>query len=296
MNLKEKALLVKFSRSQWSARKFDKKVSDEIDQAHHAHDASRFNKILLGKEALEKGQKASNEARTFVYQQTLPWNDEGWRILPSANYLPFTMEMQKKINTIQLADQEFIDRYPDYKEEAKARLNSLFDSKDYPDPQDVLKKFETSILFQPIPDSQDFRTSQEISQADLDQMGKDLDERVKSATQEAIKDLWGRLYNAVHHVADRLSDPEAIFRDSLINNIIDLCDLLPRLNLTADPNLEAMRQEVKDRLTKYQPEDLRPKDTDKPIDKATKTQAREETKREAEKILKTMEAYFSPNN
>jgi hypothetical protein len=292
MNLTEKAMLVKFTRTAFSAKKFDKKVTQEVDDAHGSHDAGRYNKALIAKSALESGQKASNEARTFVYEQTLPWSDEGYRILTAANYLPFTQSMRAKIASIEKADQEFISRYPEYIEEAKVRLNSLFNPLDYPDTSKIGKYFSVSIQFSPLPTSQDFRVN--LSSEDIEAIQRDIELRVKDATQEAVKDLWNRLYENVSHMVEKLSEPEAIFRDTLINNIKDLCELLPRLNLTDDPDLNRMGKEIKDRLTNFSPEELRPNATKDNLEKKDREMNRRQTAQEAKKILDEMSAYFTP--
>ncbi len=293
MITKTNALLVKFSTSQWAGERFDKKVTEEVDKLHQAKDAGRYNKKLLAKEALEKGKKARNDARTFVYIQTLPWTDEGWRVLTSANYMPFTQAIRSKIQAIKAADQEFFGKYLDYVNDAKARLNSLFNQKDYPALADLGEKFDVKVDFTPIPESSDIRT-EGLDQADLDAIGADIDDRVRTATEGIVKDLWSRLFEPVKHMTEKLSDPKAIFRDSLINNLKDICDLLPRLNITNDKDLEKMSQTIRDSLTKYTPDDLRPKDTDKPQEKKAKEHTRKEAAAEAQKILDSFSAYFTP--
>jgi hypothetical protein len=57
-------------------------------------------------------------------------------------------------------------------------------------------------------------------------------------------------------MAEKLADPKAIFRDSMVENAKEICALLPRLNFADDPNLEAMRQQVEASLIKH-PEALR---------------------------------------
>ena len=42
-----------------------------------------------------------------------------------------------------------------------------------------------------------------------------------------------------------------------MEHLVDLCELLHRLNVMDDPNLEAMRQEVESKLAGYQPDTLR---------------------------------------
>jgi hypothetical protein len=294
--LTSRAMLVKFSRTTYAARKYDKKVTAEVEQSHGTKgDAGRYNKILIAKEALEAGQKAANDARTFLYSQTLPWNDEGYRILTAANYLPFTQSMRRKIISIEAADRDFIARYPEFKEEAKARLNGMFEELDYPPVDEIEKKFSVSIQFSPIPDSKWTTVIEELTLDQLNEMQKSSDLRVNEAIAEANKDLWKRLHDVVSSMVERLSDPDKIFRDSLIQNAKDLCELLPRLNLTGDSNLEAMRQIIVDKLTRSNPDDLRPKENDTPTTKAAKAATRKHTAEEAAKILKDMEAYFPAN-
>ena len=56
---------------------------------------------------------------------------------------------------------------------------------------------------------------------------------------------------------EKLQDKEGIFRDSLVTNIRDLCELIPRLNFTDDARLEELRTQAEKDLAAYDPEDLR---------------------------------------
>ncbi|MEI2420850.1 hypothetical protein V6O07_11305, partial [Arthrospira platensis SPKY2] len=94
-------------------------------------------------------------------------------------------------------------------------------------------------------------------------------------------DVWQRLYDRVRHFAEKLDDPKAIFRDSTVNHLVELCELLPRLNVMDDPNLEAMRQEVEHKLAAYHPDDLR-----------TNTTLRQTTAEAANDIAAKMAAFM----
>ena len=51
--LSTRAMLVSLSISQWSGRRLDREITDEVNQQHNAAaDAGRYNKLLLPKEAL----------------------------------------------------------------------------------------------------------------------------------------------------------------------------------------------------------------------------------------------------
>ena len=73
MDLSDKAMLVRLTISQWSARKYDKSASQEIIVNHHAKpDAGRFNKLLVNQAEIKKIEKIANTARIYHYKVTLP--------------------------------------------------------------------------------------------------------------------------------------------------------------------------------------------------------------------------------
>jgi len=84
-SLSSRAMLCSLSISMWSAQKHDPDASQEIAQRHGAQaDAGRYHKVLLPKEALAEVQKIVSDARQEHYFITLPWDDNGYRVLPSA--------------------------------------------------------------------------------------------------------------------------------------------------------------------------------------------------------------------
>jgi hypothetical protein len=95
-----------------------------------------------------------------------------------------------------------------------------------------------------------------IASEELTRIQEDVERRVSEAQTVAMKEVWDRLYDRVKHMAEKLADPKAIFRDTLVDNTKELCALLPRLNFMDDPNLEALRLEVEGGLLKH-PEALR---------------------------------------
>ena len=84
-----------------------------------------------------------------------------------------------------------------------------------------------------------------------------MESRVKDREAEAMKDLFVRLNTVIEHFAEKLSDKEAIFRDSLVENVIELVNLLPKLNVVGDADLESLRKETQKKLCAYEPDTLR---------------------------------------
>lgn len=255
MNLNDRALLVQLSISQWTARKFDKRATKEVADAHGVTSTvGRYNKSLLPLAgALDAIHKKTSTIRAMYYDQTLPWGIEGTQMLPTSNYLSFMSEFRKQKDDWMRLVNDFIDGYPQMQLDAQRVLGSLYDRNDYPDSWEMRLKFNMDMAVFPVP-STDFRV--QLGSEELTRIQQDVERRVKDAEQQAMKEVWRRLYERVKHMADKLSDPKAIFRDSMVENAREICALLPRLNFNDDPALEEMRQRVEASLLKH-PDALR---------------------------------------
>ena len=255
MNLNDRALLVQLSISQWLARKYDKKATREVAVAHGtAMDVGRYNKSLLPMQnLLDNVHKKASLVREKYYKNTLPWGIDGTMMLPTSNYLQFMTEFRKeKAEWMQLVE-DFVAEYPQLVANASNMLGGLYDPADYPTPSQIRNKFSMDMAVYPVPSS-DFRV--EIASDELSRIQQDVEARVANAQAEAMKEVWQRLFDRVKHMAEKLSDPKAIFKNSMVEHAKELCSLLPRLNFADDPNLETLRQEVESKLLKH-PEALR---------------------------------------
>ena len=58
-------------------------------------------------------------------------------------------------------------------------------------------------------------------------------------------------------MVDRLNEPESRFHATLVTNIFDLVELLPRLNVTGDPELNRFAEEARQKLCTYTAHDLK---------------------------------------
>jgi hypothetical protein len=255
MNLSDRALLVQLSVSQWTARKYDKKASRRVAEEFHNYvDQGRYNKALLPMNGLlDNVHKKTTHIRERFYKNTLPWGIEGTMMLPTANYLAFMSDFRKEKSEWEYLVREFVDNYDDLKFDAQRVLGELYDAADYPAQSEVRAKFSIDMAVFPVP-SGDFRVS--IASEELTRIQQDVERRVADAQSTAMREVWDRLFDRVKHMAEKLADPKAIFRDSMVDNAREICALLPRLNFTDDPNLEAMRMEVEASLIKH-PDALR---------------------------------------
>lgn len=256
MNLNDRALLVQLNISQWTARKYDKRTTKDVADANRVDiNVGRYNKSLLPmNDQLDLVHRKANAIRAEFYANTLPWGIEGTQLLPTANYLEFMTDFRKKKGEWQWLVNIFNMNFESYVEDAKRTLGPLFDANDYPHPSAIEGKFKMDLAVFPVP-STDFRV--QLASDELSRIQQDVERRVQEASASAMKDVWQRLYDKVKHIEERLANPAAVFRDTMLENARELCELLPRLNFADDPQLEQMRQEVERKLVSYHPDALR---------------------------------------
>lgn len=278
-NLQDKAMLASLSISQWSAKKHDKKISADVAKQHLVTDPKmgRYNKQLIAKAALDKIGNIAGAARADLYNLSLPWKDDGSRILTSKGYFKLAECMRKRSDEFLEAKADFVQEYPDYVKEAKAIWNGAFNPADYPSQSEISNKFRFAFHVFPLPAADDFRVkfSDEESQKIKDQ----IEQTMQQTVQDAMQSVWERMRKVVAHMATSLKEYhvtagrdvqtrtgktrtvkiENNFHDTVVTNIEDLLDIIPALNLTDDPNVTRFASEMR-KLCRYDGRTL--KDTD----------------------------------
>ena len=277
--LQQTCMMIQLSISIWTARKLDKKATAEVAANHQtAISVGRYNKRLLPADApsYEKLKRIAGEIRAVYYANSLPWNDgAGARIISSANFLSFAEKIRPLLSQFEAAKKEFVADYPTLRENAKAGLNGLYNPHEYPD--HIESKFSVSLHQFPITTNvDDFRVH--LSENEISLMQQSMSESVANA----MKDAWSQLHTALHAMHERLSQPEAIFRDSLFGNLKELVEILPALNLTNDPALTEATDRIKNNILSFNPEQAR-----------TERSTRKTIADEADRISKAMSGFFS---
>jgi len=276
-NLSEKLMIVNLSISQWSGRKHDKEISRQIEKEHNTTNAGRYNKILINEDELKDCQSIASGARAYLYTQTLPWGDNGDRVLPATNYLKFVEEFRPFKEKFEVAYQGFLQKYLKVKEDARIRLNGMFKEGDYPTTAALRQKFKLAITIMPISEPTDFRV--QLDQEEVANLRCQIQNEINDRIESTTRDIWERIKKVVDHMADKLSSQDAIFRDSLVNNIRELIDVIPRLNFTQNEDINEVLRQMK--TLAVDPDTLR-----------TNSGFRNEKAEEAKALSDKINAYF----
>lgn len=286
MQLQSKAILVKLAISLPGNSRTDVKITSDTIASHNlGAKAGRWLKQLYPDEAIQPLTKLQGEIRSYHYEHTLPWTDEGYRILPTAHHAEYTDQLRAFRRRFESARDEFISRLPEWLDWARQAHNGTFDPTCYPDPERLSRKFDLGVEFSPVPSGGDFRCT--IDQTELANMQQQVDERVNAATEACRADLWRRLAEPLKAMADKLSEPDRangaspIFRDTLVSNLRDIASLIPALDVTSDPNLASFASAVQATLATLSPDALRASKSD-----------RASAARQAAEILAKMSGYM----
>ncbi len=255
-------MLVSLNIGLFNPKKLDRSVTREVLISKNAPaNAGCFVKNILPDTAIKPLQAAASGLRAWVYTQTLPWNDESFRLLPVAQWDAFTDQLRARVTSFNSLVDQFCADYETNRDKALLQLGALADPRDYPPLSAVRLKFYVKVNYTPMPNSRDFRLDDmpEEVMADLREQS---DLRVAEAVNEARNDLYRRLSERLEHIVKRMNQVSANkegtrIHTSLLNNLSELCQLIPALNVTKDQELEELRQRVMREITPFDIEDIR---------------------------------------
>lgn len=261
-NIRNQAMLVSLNIGLFNPKKTDRSVTREVLLSKNAaSNAGAFVKNILPEESIKPIQSEASALRAWLYTQTLPWNDEAVRLLPVAQWDAFTDDLRARIASFNSLVDQFCANYETHRDKAQLQLGALADPKDYPPLSEVRSRFYIRVNYTPLPDSRDFRLDDMPEEA-MAELKEQADLRVAEAVSEARNDLYRRLTERLEHIVKRMNEV-AVKKEgsrihaSLLNNLSELCQLIPALNVTKDQELENLRQRVLREIAPFDIDDVR---------------------------------------
>ena len=267
------AMLVDIGISVWTGRKLDKQVSAEIDQAKSTKTkAGNYHKNLLaGSEKLAEIGKIASAVRNWHYTQTSPWSDAGSRLLPATLFMDYKLKLTEYEKMFTDAVDKFLAEYDQLVNQSAFTLGALFNRDDYPSVDNIRRKFAFTYMFSPVPESGDFRV--DVGNQGMAELRTNFESAINTRIKTAIEDMRTQLIDQLNHMSEKLSDLDEprtlkdgtlvttqIFRDSLVENAVDLVKNLKHLNITGDADVETMRAELESAIKNIDAQTLRESD------------------------------------
>lgn len=288
MDISARALLVNTTVRVWTGEKRDRAITREICSLKGAEEnAVRANKSLLG-EHIHGVQTAERAVRQAINERTLPWMDDGARILKGAAFMAFTEAMAEPVRQFDAAVDAFIAAYPEIQHEARRRLGEAYAEQDFPAQSRLKERFGVRLIYLPVPSTEDFRVN--LSDDEIAAVRRNAEEALRGTVNDAVRSLLDRLQEPVARMATRLrlfrhtssGKVQHPFRDSLVENVRAIVRLAPTLNLMDDPHIAALCADIEQHLAAHDPEQLR-----------NSPSLRESVADEADAILRRMQGAFA---
>ena len=246
MSIQKTCMVLNLQMSCWLGYRFDRGASEKLtDEASAVRDSARVNKHIVPKEFLQPIISARSSVQTHFYLKTLPWKDNGDRLISRAAFKPFVEDHQALVAKFDEVVSQFLTKdYLVAQDQAQFRMGSLFNPADYPTASELRHKFGINLDIDGVSNAYDFRLSND-------------EEVMQRRVTQAMGALWQKLAEPLEKYAEKLAEPDAIFRDSLVGNLREMVELIPSLNFTDDADLEAMRVKINDTLIGWDAKDLR---------------------------------------
>lgn len=257
-DLSTQALLANVEIHTWGGKGKDDKASIDIAKEYDLGRAvGNYTKWLLIRDEVGRPAKeliavhnAGNAARTVHYAHTLPWAEDGARILTAANFLPWATAVRDKQLLFEDAAKSLVAAYPHLKDQTKEVMEhkkpGLYHEADYPSVEDLKRRFEIRIKHFPLPSAADFRVN--LSGSQVEAIRQQIERDLQITVQGASTHLLARLAEIAERVA-KLGNPKSGVRAALAEDVEDMCKLVARLNFTGDPKVEEFRSRIETELT-----------------------------------------------
>lgn len=288
MSISNECMIVNLRSGLWAGHRLDKAATQKITQDSNADaDAARVNKHLIPKDALSDVVTAQGALRQHFYYNTLPWKDNGDRLLTRQTYARFINEHTELVQKFNEAVDDFLEnRYAAARAQAEFRMGDLFKPDDYPSTSELRHRFYVTLDIDAVAETGDFRVT--MSESAAKQIRQDMEANLTSRVGRAMQDIWTRLAETLHHFTARM-EGDTTFRDTTVTNLEEIVAILPELNMTNDPNLAAICDDIKGALVGYSPSELR-------RDSHVRSAAAVEARRIMDNMAGFMTAFKGDNN
>ena len=239
--LADKCMLVKLTIRRAALTKRDKTVTAAIQAQYGDNSLTALTKLFRDKASpVNQIMSAVNDVYAYHRTHTTPYVDAGPRLLLADNYMEYTQEMRHLIAKVDQLKSTYLPYYDQLVLDDVRYRNSGFAAgrasvDDYPSAEQFDSSTSIEYRFTPMPDARHFLF--DLSDEDL----KRFEDAEAEAVAAAHADTVARMLKPLHSLVERLKEYQGQkgerFHNSLIQNVIEGCDLAQKLAINPAPEL-----------------------------------------------------------
>jgi hypothetical protein len=187
----------------------------------------------------------------------VPWS-KGIDMLNILHYYEFSQGLRERIEVANQAVDDLVANWDSevrkdlMRIQAKCAAKGIPDKSnpaDYPTAQQVADRFGVEVRYLPVPTAGDFRVA--ISEEDKASLQKQLDDAEKNAASHVLTSMLDPMRKAVEKLSVEIGKEGAIFRDSLIDNMVEVAERMTRVNISDDPRVQERINDLRSLLGTY---------------------------------------------
>ncbi len=253
----ETCVLSKLRIGKWGAKIHDREASRKAElDAGAEENTVRVIKMLMDYPEYKDFKTLGSKARAWHRDHTMPWLWGGTGILPMDLYDDYKVYMDDVIIESEELVKVIIARYPERIKLNEKKLAKLYKMVDYPPVNVIAGKFTIDYTLFPV-SQMDFRSVEGLSDKQKAQCQTDAENVLKQDLEESTKALFERFHKYVYRMYERLENEDRTFRESMISNIAEIAEVLPKINITNNPELNKLCEDAQLMLCRHDVEDLR---------------------------------------
>ena len=259
------AMLVRVKCTKWNNSITDREITDQVTVDKAAADGYLRVTKRLAKQAVVKhlNKVIGQVGNTVLKLWTVPW-DDGVHLITVDNLDRFEAALRKKSDLLEELKSELQDTWPDVIEADKVRLGDAFDPDDYPSVNEIVNRYSITYELRPLPSGDDIRVNlpQQRVNAIRQQVERDVSAKVEAGAKvvsERVADVLNTFVEGMERHGTKADGAKrsSKFADSTVEAIERLAEALPGLNLTGDPALTAVSNDLFLKLRDLDPQVLR---------------------------------------
>jgi hypothetical protein len=223
---------------------------------------------LVEQKFLRPVNSVTTRIRTVNEKFTAPWS-KAYNILPTGLFFEHSEEISAGFRERETEIDDFCKLYPSLAGVARERLGELDFERLWLPVDEVRAKFTHRVRHFPVPAGSDFRA--DMDENDKERIRQEMEQDIMATLQESMSGVRNRLVAVLTDFVERLKGyrieyvdgkPRVrdAFRDSIMDGVRDIAEVLPKLNLTNDPALDQAYEGLV-LIAKQDPDDLRENET-----------------------------------
>jgi len=250
-NLQQKAIMVKKTVTTWTSSITDKSESQKVASDNDTTTNSvTVTKRLIARSHMDGINKTVSKINTLFKAKTKPFLDGGWNVCSIEDWPELRKELTELKDEFEKEVQDFCNRYDTVRNAEVSKLGKLGHESEYPTKEQISHRFQCGFAVLPLPSvNEDFRVGN--SDAENAEIRKEVEATVKSAIGNTVTSGLKEMTEALKRLQEKFKTVPKKVHESIIGNVEELCEVLPKLNIAGDPALDKMMQEIKEKVCKY---------------------------------------------